>query len=276
MEEHNFINFIQYLRLKNYSKKTIEAYLYYNKNFLKLANKSPRDVNKNDIGNYLDYLALQLNSSASTLNLAYSALKSYYAIQYKRKFFVDLPRAKADKTLPVVLSHQEIMNMINLTGNSKHKTILSLLYGCGLRVSEVVNIKMSDISLERKMLKVSLGKGKKDRYVSIPEKLIAVLAAQSTLKSQDDYLFTGGGDRSKLTTMSVSLIVKQAAIRAGVKSDISPHTMRHSFATHLLEAGTNLRYIQTLLGHARLETTQVYTKVADNKLKEIVSPLDYE
>lgn len=276
MEEQDFSNFRQFLRIKGYSRRTVEAYLYYNKNFLKLANKSPRKVTKNDISNYLNYLALRLNSAASTLNLAYSALKCYYGSQYRRKFFIELPRARKNKKLPAVLSRQEIMEMIALTRNAKHHTILSLLYGCGLRVSEVVNIRMNDISLERKMLKVNQGKGNKDRYVPIPEKLIAVLMIQGILKSGEDYLFTGGGDRRKLTTMSVSLIVKDAAARAGIKHGVSPHTLRHSFATHLLENGIDIRYIQALLGHARLETTQIYTKVTDNKLSGIMSPLDYE
>lgn len=274
MEEKYFYSFIQFLRLKGYSKRTIKAYLHYNKNFLKLANKSSRSVTKNDIAKYLDYLALNLNFSASSFNLAYSALKSYYGYQYHRKFFIDLPRAKKDKKLPIVLSHQEILRMISVVKNPKHKTILSLLYGCGLRVSELVNIRIKDIDLERKMLIVFSGKGRKDRYVPLPEKLIAVLAVQSMLKNSYDYLFTGR-NQARLSTMSVSLIVNYASEKAGIKKNISPHVFRHSFATHLLENGTDIRYIQSLLGHSRLETTQIYTKVAKNKLGTIKSPLDY-
>ena len=274
MEGTNFDNYIQILRIKGYSRRTIEAYLHYNRDFLKLANKSPREICRKEIVAYLDYLVLSVNAAASTLNLAYSALKSYYGTVYKRKFFIDLPRAKKEKKLPIVLSKAEVKLLIDKTGNRKHKCILSLLYGCGLRVSELLNLKMKDIDIMRGMIHVRAGKGKKDRYVNLPESLIIVLKKQSKLKHWEDYLFTGRDNKSRITAMSVQKIIKQAAVRAKIMKNISPHTMRHTYATHLLEAGTDIRYIQALLGHSRLETTQTYARVANNKIREINSPLD--
>ena len=274
MEGDNFNNFTRILRLKGYSRRTIEAYLHYNRNFLKLTNKSPREICQKDIADYLDYLVLNINAAAATLNLAYSALKNYYGAVYKRKFFVDLPRAKKEKKLPVVLSQKEAKGLINAIGNPKHKCMLSLLYGCGLRVSELLNLKMKDIDIMRRMIHVRAGKGKKDRYVNLPQALLAVLTRQSKVKYLEDYLFTSRDHKSKITTMSVQQIVKKAVENSGIAKRISPHSLRHSFATHLLEDGTDIRYIQALLGHSRLETTQIYTKVANNKIRDIVSPLD--
>ena len=268
MYDEKFRTYSRYLRLKGYSRRTQETYLYYNKNFLKLANKSPRDINQEDVKLYLDYLALNCNSSSSTLNLAYSALKSYYSGTYKRKFFVDLPRSKKAKKLPVVLSRDEIGKMIAHTTNPKHRTMVEILYACGLRVSELVNIKIKDIDIDRKMLHIREAKGGKDRYVPLPKKLQSVIKAQQSLKEPGEYLFTSR-QRSKMATMSISKVVAQAARRVGIIKSVSPHTLRHSFATHMLENGVNLRYIQSMLGHARLETTQIYTKVAVNKFNEI-------
>jgi len=273
MGEYQFRNFEQQLRIKGFSRKTIDSYLYYNKDFLKLARKSPRDIKEKDIRNYLDYLALEVNSSASTMNVAYSALKNYYGHVYKRKFFINLPRAKKQKRLPVVLAKKEIKKMIKQTQNPKHNCILSLIYGCGLRISEVVKIKMNDIDCERKVLLIKKSKGNKDRYVPLPESQSEILIKQKRIKSGEQHLFTGRNN-TKISLMSINKIVKLAASRAGITKDISPHTLRHSYATHLLESGSDIRYIQALLGHSRLETTQIYTKVAKNKVLSIISPLD--
>ena len=222
--------------------------------------------------NYLEQLA-DGGSSASTINCAYSALKFYFEKILRRKFFVNIPRAKKEKKLPVVLSRDEIHKMIKAIKNPKHKCILSLLYGSGLRVSEIVKIKMEDIDLNRKMLHIREAKGSKDRYSVLPEKLIDILDGQKNIKDFSDYLFTGYDNRSPLTKMTVHKIVKQAAELAGINKNVSAHTLRHSFATHLLEDGTSVRYIQELLGHARLETTQIYTKVTNLNLRNIKSPL---
>ena len=163
--------------------------------------------------------------------------------------------------------------MIEVLTNPKHRCVVSMLYATGVRVSELTHIKMRDIDLDRMMLRVFQGKGKKDRMTILPLSLKDVLKNQQRLKRPDDYLFTNGRG-SKLTEATIQKIVAQAAQKAGVSKTVSPHTLRHSFATHLLENGTDIRYIQELLGHAKLQTTQIYTHVANTVLMGIKSPLD--
>jgi len=265
-------NFEQEMKLRNFSKNTIHSYLYYITELLKITSKSPREINADDVKAYLVSLA-DGGFSASTLNCAYSALKFYFEKVLQRKFFVNLPRAKKEKKLPVVLAKKEIEKMIDVTSNQKHKCILSMLYGCGLRISEVVKIKMSDIDCEQMMLRVRQAKGNKDRRTILPEKIITILNMQKKIKKADDYLFTSRDGQNPLNVMSVNKIVKQATDKAGINKNVSAHSLRHSFATHLLENNVNIRYIQELLGHARLETTQIYTKVTNPSLKNIKSPL---
>jgi len=221
---------------------------------------------------YLEYLAK--NHSASTLNTAYSALQFYFVKILCRKFFVNIPRAKKSHYLPVVLSKSEVARLLVSLINSKHHCIVSLLYGAGLRVSEVVRIKMLDIDFDRMLLRVFQGKGKKDRFTLLPNSLHEVLRNQNRPKKPTDYLFTNNRGVGRLTERSVQKVVELASKRAGITKSVHPHTLRHSFATHLLEAGTDIRYIQELLGHANLKTTQIYTKVSTNSLQGIQSPLD--
>jgi len=262
----------QEMRLRNFSKKTIQAYLYYNKELLKFANyKSPLEINSQDIRDYLDFL-INFGKSRSTIDLAISAIKFYYSQILDRNFFSEvgkIVRPKKEKTLPVVLSRSEVKIMINSIANPKHQCILRLLYGCGLRISELINIRMKDIDMERGTLLVKAGKGSKDRYVKLPKILLPILKKQKRIKTIDSCLFTSHDNCNRMSQMSIHKVVKQAAKKAEINKNISPHTLRHSYATHLLENGVNLRYIQALLGHARLETTQVYTQVAVNKFDEI-------
>lgn len=262
----------QEMKLRGFSQKTIKSYIYYINEVLRFASVGPREIKAQNIKDYLEFLAVS-GKSSSTLNTAYSALKFYFESVMKRSFFVSLPRSKNKKRLPVVLSQSEVMRMLEVIKNPKHHCIVSIMYGCGLRVSEVVNIKMLDIDLNRKMLRVYRGKGDKDRYVVLPEKLLSVLKKQINLKNKNDFLFTNF-QNGKMSTRSIDKIVKSSARLSGINKNVSCHTLRHSFATHLLENGTDIRYIQALLGHARLETTQVYTHVANNSLAQIKSPLD--
>ncbi len=270
------------MKLLNYSSKTIESYTHRISEFLRFVGESPKGVSQADVKAYLEYLA-DNNFSSSTINIAYSALLFYFGKILNRRFFINLPRSRREKHIPVVLSKEEAARMINLTTNLKHKCILSILYGTGVRVSELTHIRMRDIDLDRMLLRVYQGKGKKDRMTILPGSLKNVLATQARLKNPDDFLFTNGrhkiigakhtgGDR--LTEATVQKIVAQAAARAQIRKTVSPHTLRHSFATHLLENGTDIRYIQELLGHAKLQTTQIYTHVAAHNFASIQSPLD--
>jgi len=261
----------QEMKLRNFSPRTIKAYSYYITNILQFANKGASSITTVDVRSYLEFLA-DNNSSASTLNSAYSALKFYFSNILHRKFFVNIPRAKKEKKLPVVLSKEEIKFMINSIKNKKHQCILQLLYGSGLRVSEVIKIRMADFDFERKLLHIKQSKGNKDRYTIFSEKLTDVLKEQQKIKDINSYLFTGYDGTSSLCSVSINKIVKQASENIKINKNISAHSLRHSFATHLLEDGVSIRYIQKLLGHAKLETTQIYTQVTNLNLKSITSP----
>jgi integrase/recombinase XerD len=272
-ERNPLYNLERELKIRGFSHKTIKSYLLYNRLFLQYIRKSPKLVINDDIRRYLNFLK-DKNCSNATVNVALNALKFYYCQILKRRFFFDIKCAKKAKHLPIVLSKEEIDKMISVTTNPKHKFLISLMYAAGLRVSETIKIKMCDIDLDRKMIRVYQGKGQKDRYTILAEKLLPILNQQTQLKQPSDYLFTGAGGEGHLTPMSAEKIVKKAARLAGIYKNVSCHTLRHSFATHLLEQGTNIRYIQELLGHKNLETTQIYTKVSSENFKNIKSPLD--
>jgi site-specific recombinase XerD len=260
----------QEMRLRNFSYKTVKLYIYYNEGFLRFALKSPREINKQDIRNYLDYLFLS-GKSSSTINLAINALKFYYSKILHRKFFnniTGIKRPKSEKKLPVVLSKQEIARMIGVSVNLKHKLMIQVLYCSGMRVAELRNLKIDEIDFDRKMILVKQGKGSKDRNTIISQTVLNNILKYINIDRPIEYLFEGKNNR-KINIRSIQKIVSESAKKARVKKIVSPHTLRHTFATHLLENGVNLRYIQSLLGHARLETTQIYTKVASNRLGEI-------
>lgn len=272
-ERDPLYNLERELKIRGFSPKTVKSYLLYNKLFLQYSQKSPKSVTNEDIRQYL--LSLKdRDCASSTLNVALNALKFYYRQVLRRKFFFDIKSAKKSSYLPVVLSKEEIGHMLAKTINPKHNFLISLMYSAGLRVSEATKIHMRDFDLDRHIIMVCQGKGGKDRCTILSQKLIPTLKKQMALKKPGNYLFTGAGGRGHLTSESAEKIVKKAAEAAGIAKKISCHSLRHSFATHLLEAGTSIRYIQELLGHKRLETTQVYTKVANNNLQGIKSPLD--
>lgn len=262
----------QEMRLRKFSPKTIKSYLLYIEACLRFVKKSPREVDGTDVRNYLDNLAVT-GKSASTLNTAYSALQFYFGKILCRKFFVNIPRAKKPHTLPEVLSKKEVRRMIDCVENPKHKCMIQLLYGTGMRVGELTRLRMRDIDFERNCIRVVQGKGAKDRIGLLPKSIRDLLERQRSVKHPTDFLFTGY-DRGRLTEATVQKVVRSAARLAKISKEVTPHTLRHSFATHLLEAGTDIRYIQELLGHAKLATTQIYTKVSAQSLGAIKSPLD--
>ncbi|MEJ2268082.1 MAG: tyrosine-type recombinase/integrase [Nanoarchaeota archaeon] len=185
---------------------------------------------------------------------------------------VEIPKPKRNKVIPNILSIKDIKKMFNSTNNPKHKLILKLLYGTGLRVSEIVNLKKSEINFEENLVKIVLGKGKKDRFVKLPESIKDELKNYSKI-GDSKYLFESnrGG---KLTIKSIQKIVSNSAKKARIKKRVYPHLLRHSFATHLLEQGTDLRIIQKLLGHSSIKTTQIYTQISQASIRKLESPLD--
>lgn len=261
----------QDLKIRNYSVKTIKAYLYYNQDFLKFSGKGPREVRSKDIKNYLEKLAI--SRSSQTVSLALNALKYYYKNFYQRSFFGNIRHPRKASKLPVVLSRAEVKKILASVKNVKHKLILGMIYSAGLRVSEVVKLKVRDLDFDNKIIYVRGGKGNKDRQTLFSDLMFGVLQKYTNGRSGEQYLFLSNRGR-QLTVRSVQKIFHRALLSAGIKKAATCHSLRHSFATHLLENGVDIRYIQEILGHKRLETTRIYTKVAADKLCGIKSPLE--
>jgi site-specific recombinase XerD len=262
--------FAQEMRIRNFSPKTIKSYLHYNKELLRFASKTPLEINSQDIRDYLDFLVLSHKASA-TINLIINALKFYYFKVLHRNFFHDITgvkRPKKEKKLPTVLSKQEIARMISSQDNLKHKLIIQVLYCSGMRVSELRDLEINNIDYDRKMILVKQGKGNKDRNTIISQIVLDNISKYLLEFQPLSHLFEGfNGER--MNVRSIQKVVGDTAKNANIIKKVSPHTLRHTFATHLLENGVNLRYIQSLLGHARLETTQIYTKVAIDNFANI-------
>ncbi|MDD5731679.1 MAG: tyrosine-type recombinase/integrase [Patescibacteria group bacterium] len=268
---NSFVVLRQEMSLRGFSQSTVESYLYYVENFIRFIRKSPKEVNSSDIKTYLEKL-IKEGKSSSTINTAYSALQFYFEKILRRKFFVNIPRTKKSKKLPVVLTKEEVLQILGAVNNVKHKLILALMYSSGLRVSEVVDLKVCDLDLESRLLTVRQSKGNKDRTTIISDKVADVLKKYLANKNGKELVF-GSDFGGKLTTRTVQSIFHDAIKKTSIKKEATCHSLRHSFATHLLESGTDIRYIQELLGHNSVQTTQIYTKVTNYGLKNIKSPL---
>ncbi len=258
---------------RKYSLKTIKSYLHYNRELVNFAGEPSFIIDESDIKNYLAYLVEKKDAAASTLNIVVSALKFYYLIILKRNFVYEIKRPKKDKKLPVVLSQEEVSGILSSVSNIKHKAILMLMYSAGLRVSEVVKLKVEDIDDERKLINIKGAKGRKDRCTILSDVALNTFKKYLLENQPNKWLFPGA-TQNHLNTRSVQKIFSVACKEAGVLKEASVHTLRHSFATHLLESGVDLRYIQELLGHASSKTTEIYTHVSNKNLRKIKSPLD--
>lgn len=271
---HPLASLAQELIIRGFSRRTIKSYLSHNQRFLDFVVCSAREVDSQDIKNYLLYLKSQ-NYTNTSLNQVISALKFYYGQILRRKLFFSVRRPKKEKFLPTVLTKAEIIKIINCAHNLKHKLLLSLLYGSGLRVSEVVKIKIVHLDLASKSLLVKDAKGQKDRLTllsSISIKLLNLYLPK--LPDTQKYLFSGQSGESHLSQRSAQKIFDHAFKESAIKKDATCHSLRHSFATHLLESGVDIRHIQKLLGHQNIKTTEIYTHVARNFFNNIKSPLD--
>jgi len=260
------------LKIRKFSPKTVKSYLYYNINFLKFIGLSPRNITNDDIKKYLEW-QVDRGVSSSTLSLIINALKFYYQQILGRNLLFKIKHPKKAVKLPTVLSPAEIKKIILSVKNKKYRLMLALMYASGLRVSEIIRLKVSDLDLENKILFVRQAKGKKDRQTILPAVLIAPLQKIMLGKNSHDFLFCSNR-QGHLTERSVQKMFSQGLKASKINKPASCHSLRHSFATHLLENGTNIRYIQELLGHKKLETTQIYCKVAVQQLKTINNPLD--
>ncbi|MDG1731311.1 MAG: tyrosine-type recombinase/integrase [Algibacter sp.] len=270
-----FIDYRNQLQIKSYSINTQRMYLAEFAELLYLINDYPiEDLNPKRLKDYFLYCVQHLKMKERKMNGKINAVKFYFEqVIHRPKMFFDIPRPKTPSTLPKLLSKYEIKRIIKATTNLKHKVALKLCYGMGLRVSEVVNIKLHHINSSRMLVHIVGAKGKKDRYVPLPMTILKELRIYYTIYTPEEYLFEGqyGGSYSK---SSLQQVFKKAMIKAGVNKKIGIHGLRHSYATHLLESGADLRFIQELLGHYSIKTTQVYTKVSHSHMSNIKSPLD--
>jgi len=259
---------------RKYSHKTVKGYLYYNRDFLSFINKNPTEVQEGDIKDYLVHLAEERQSAISTLNQAINALKFYYGTMLKKKFIYEVVRPRKDKILPEVLSKEEVSRIIKSTANIKHKAILMTIYSGGLRLGETARLEQAHLDRDRMLVLVKGAKGRKDRYTLLSPKALELIDLYIKRYEPRKWLFEGAKAGRHLSKRTIEKVFDQACERTGIKKDVSVHDLRHSFATHLLESGVDLRYIQELLGHASSKTTEIYTHVSTRSLGEIRSPLD--
>lgn len=269
------LNYQEKLQVLRYSQNTIKTYKQMFQSFLEyFPDKSTDNINKDDILKYQKYLVKEKKVSESYQNQSINAIKFYYEkVLNKKTEYYELERPRRSHKLPVVLSQEEIGEIFSKVENLKHKCILFTIYSAGLRISELINLKISDIDSDRGLINIRGAKGKKDRQTLLSEALLILLRDYYKEYKPKEWLFEGqkGGQYS---VRSIQNILKRASEKAGILKDVSPHILRHSFATHLLEQGTDLRYIQSLLGHNSSKTTEIYTHVSNQSLKKIKSPLD--
>ena len=249
---------IEEVKLRRYSYQTGKAYVFIVKNFLASC-KTPRE-----------FLLAYTTKSKSTMRSAYFALKFFYENVLNTKFDEKLPLARKSLKLPLVLSKEEINNMIISTNNLKHKLVIMFLYYAGLRLDEARNINWQDIDFDREIIHLKTAKGDRERVVFLHKKLVDALRMYGTKEDRQIFVSQRGESYNKRT---IQQIIKSTSKKAGIRKNVTPHTLRHSFATHLLESGADIRYIQQLLGHKDLKTTQIYTHVANKDIKKLANLL---
>ncbi|HEX6226957.1 MAG TPA: site-specific tyrosine recombinase/integron integrase [Chryseolinea sp.] len=266
--------YIDLLETKRYSLNTAKTYTAHFSEFIRYFKGEPlNEINEIDIKKYMLGIVKQ-GKSLSYQNQVINAIKFYYeqVLDMPQRFY-EIERPRKEQKLPSVLSEEEISRIFSVTTNLKHKAILATIYACGLRLSELLNLRISDIQSDRHMLLIRNAKGNKDRQTVLSESTLALLRKYYLMFKPKEYLFEGqnGG---RYSSKSVQNIVKHALFLANIKRPASTHTLRHSFATHLLENGTDLRYIQTLLGHSSPKTTEIYAHVSTKGLRDVVSPIE--
>ncbi len=268
--------FVRWMRSKRLSESTIQTYSDAIKTFLAFYNdKAVEEIDNLDLIRFNNDYILKKGLSSSYQNQLANGIKKFYIIIEHRKMDVSLiHRPKKEKTLPNVLSKQEVKMILEAHTNIKHRMMLSLIYSCGLRRSELLNLKPSDIDSKRGIVIIRLAKGKKDRIAPLSEKILELLRVYYKANRPKVYLFEGQTPGEMYDERSLQQVLKSALIKAKVAKPVSLHWLRHSYATHLLESGTDLRYIQELLGHKSSKTTEIYTHVSTREIQKIKSPFD--
>ena len=273
MNKQQFLEKIKVeLKISKNSDYTISKYLSANEIFLDFIKKDPNEVTIDDVKLYMAEKIS--NQAASTIIVFLSALRFAYSSILGKDITAGIKRPKREKKLPAVLTKAEIVRLIGAIPTKKSKLMIQIIYACGFRVSELTNLKIQDLNFEEMMGHVRQAKGRKDRVFNIPQKLTNKLKKQVKNQNENNQKYLFSGLNGQLSTRNIQKIVQKAVKNAGIQKDVHPHTLRHSFATHLLEAGTDIRMIQELLGHADLSTTQIYTHLSTEELKKIKSPLD--
>jgi site-specific recombinase XerD len=262
------------LHARKYSKRTMISYVRYNRLFCRRIQKTPEEVSACDIRKFISDMDRIYHHSASSMNLAISALKFFYHVVMRKYVAEEQHRPLHDKYLPQVLSKGEVQRMLDLEKNPKHRLLLMMAYSSGLRVSEVVMLKKEHIDFDRMVILIRGGKGRKDRFTILSGRAAKFIKEYCALYTIENWLFPGGHSMKHISIRSAQNIFEKAMAHAEINKDLSIHSLRHTFATHLLESGTDVKYIQELLGHASLKTTQRYTHVARRHLLKIQSPLD--
>ncbi len=266
---------IQDLRIRNYSPETIDIYIRQVAAFAKYFGKSPEILGLPHIRQYQVHLIEEAGVSWSVLNQTVCALRFLYKKTLRRHWPIEhLPFAKRPKKLPVVLSVMEVGKVLQGVRILQHRTVLETIYATGLRISEALHLRVQDIDSQRMVIRVEEGKGRKDRYVPLSPTLLGRLRAYWKEYRPPEWLFPGRSTKTPLTYTSIRRSLFVAATKARIRKRVGPHTLRHSFATHLLEAGVDLRTIQLLLGHASLKTTAVYLHIATKSLQDATGSRD--
>lgn len=264
------------MQLRGMSLGVQKGYTSRVKMFLKFYDRPIADLDENEVRVFLIYLVNKKKLSPGTVNIYNSALKFFYETTLQREWNQkNLPRLKEPKKLPAILSQQEVQSLFDATENLKHRCMLMTVYSSGLRVSEVAKLKITDIDSKNMQIFIREGKGKKDRYTLLSQTNLEVLREYWKQYRPSDWLFEGHKNGTHITVRTVQKILQDAKNKAGIKKSICVHTLRHCFATHLLEADTNLYHIKQLLGHTSLQTTSRYIHLMRMDVLKVKSPLDF-
>lgn len=267
-------NIEEKLLMRRYSESTVQTYVQMFKHFMRYySSKNPKDLSEEEIKAFMHDLVKHNKIAQSTHNQYINAIKFYYEQvlgQEKKKYWLERPRK--EQKLPRVLSENDIVRLMTATKNLKHQIIIAVLYSTGMRRGEIVNVRLEDIDFERKQIRIKGGKGKKDRVTLLSEHMVSGLQHYLN-RYKPKYWLIENSNRTKYSDNSVGKVVRDLSRKVGLK-DVTPHVLRHSFATHLMDNGTDLRIIQSLLGHESIETTQIYTHVSNKNLARIINPLD--
>lgn len=266
--------FKQELLVTGFSPNTIETYTEYVRHFLEFVKKTPEKIERDDIISFLAFMKEKRDSSNATLALILSSLKFFFHNFLHKKIVEDIKVPKKAKRLPTVLTKEEVKALIKAVPAGRDRLIVEFLYSSGVRVSEAAKLKINDLEFEERIGKIRGGKGNKDRIIILSQKWIENLKQHLRAReTPSEYVFTKKNGKP-ISADTIQRIIRTAREKAGIKRQVTPHVLRHSFSTHLLESGENIRKIQELLGHANLSTTQIYVHVATSELKKVKSPFD--